>query len=243
MDKTTHIATVLFLVCVFFGVADSFVPSSIPSRTVHVSSLSWQRNSRSVLRVAAGIDPSSDVTSDDDDFPNAIGVSNALFPERLNIIYDSKCSVCRWEVDFLRSRMEDLAERRGTVGMDLFRFTDLESSDGYDEDDPRNGGVSYEDGMRMFMAVRPDGSKLHGVQVFREAYAIADLGWVFALTRTPLIGKMADAAYKVFARFRTDLTRGAPVDDIIKNYYAHEKVLGDNKGGECVPCKEKSLFD
>lgn len=139
--------------------------------------------------------------------------------------------------------MEGLSDKSDGE-MDLFRFTDLESFDGYDDEDPRNGGVSYEEAMRTFIAVRPDGSKLHGVEVFREAYDIVGLGWVFALTRIPLVGKVADAAYKGFARFRTDLTRGAPVDDIITRYYEREQAMrsgGGEDGGECGPCKEKSL--
>lgn len=33
--------------------------------------------------------------------------STQLFPEQLNVIYDSKCSVCQWEVDYLQSQMEE----------------------------------------------------------------------------------------------------------------------------------------
>ena len=51
-----------------------------------------------------------------------------LFPERLNIIYDSKCSVCQWEVDNLTYLMSKLpgADKEPK----LIRFTDLESDDG-----------------------------------------------------------------------------------------------------------------
>ena len=64
--------------------------------------------------------------------------STQLFPEQLNIIYDSKCSVCQWEVDYLQSQMDKYFANRGP----LIRFTDLESRD-YDENNPANGGVTY----------------------------------------------------------------------------------------------------
>eukprot|EP00562_Extubocellulus_spinifer_P027235 CAMPEP_0178658494 /NCGR_PEP_ID=MMETSP0698-20121128/26019_1 /TAXON_ID=265572 /ORGANISM="Extubocellulus spinifer, Strain CCMP396" /LENGTH=187 /DNA_ID=CAMNT_0020300883 /DNA_START=17 /DNA_END=577 /DNA_ORIENTATION=+ len=131
-----------------------------------------------------------------------------LFPERLNLIFDSKCSVCQWEVDNLAYLMSKLPPRH--VGeQSLLRFTDLESDDGYDESDPANGGVTYEDGMRSFRAVRPDGSVISGVEVFKEAYAIVDFGWVWGWTKTPWLRKLADWGYKFFASIRTDVTRGA----------------------------------
>ena len=42
-----------------------------------------------------------------------------LFTEDLNLIFDSKCGVCQWEVDFLRDRDTD-----GKLA-----FTDLEAED------------------------------------------------------------------------------------------------------------------
>ena len=70
--------------------------------------------------------------------------NNPLFPEKLNIIYDSKCSVCQFEVDYLQARID---EHFGG-SREMIRFTDLEAEEGYDESDPVNGGVTYEIGMR-----------------------------------------------------------------------------------------------
>ena len=72
--------------------------------------------------------------------------SGLLFPEQLNIIFDSKCNVCQFEVDHLQSRIDKFFG-----GKSLIRFTDLESKEGYDESDPANGGVTYEMGMRYEM--------------------------------------------------------------------------------------------
>lgn len=39
-----------------------------------------------------------------------------LFPEQLNLIYDSRCSVCRMEIEFLQKRMSQRASKRRKKG-------------------------------------------------------------------------------------------------------------------------------
>ena len=154
-----------------------------------------------------------------------------LFPERLNIIYDAKCSVCRWEVDHLTYLMSKLPGAEENPK--LIRFTDLESDDGYDESDPVNGGVTYVDGMRSFRAVRPDGSTIKGIDVFKEAYSIVQFGWLWQWTNTPWLRSIADWGYKLFASIRTNVTRGSNVEDLINQHY-------DKSGSdECEQCKQK----
>ena len=154
-----------------------------------------------------------------------------LFPERLNIIYDSKCSVCQWEVDNLTYLMSKLpgAERETK----LIRFTDLESDDGYDESDLANGGITYEDGMRSFRAVRPDGTTIKGIDVFKEAYSVVEFGWLWQWTNTPWLRGIADWGYKIFASIRTDVTRGSRVEDLINRHYS------TSDSDDCEPCKRK----
>ena len=78
-----------------------------------------------------------------------------------------------------------------------------------------NGGVSYEAAMRSFTVVRDDGEVLEGTAAFAAAYEAVGLGWLFGFTRVPVVGPLAEAGYKVFARFRTDVTRGMGVDELI----------------------------
>jgi hypothetical protein len=47
------------------------------------------------------------------------------------------------------------------------------------------------------------------------AAAAVGLGWLFGFTRVPVVGELAEGGYKVFAWFRTDLTRGVGVDELI----------------------------
>ena len=132
----------------------------------------------------------------------------ALFPESLNLIYDGECGVCRWEVEHLRSL--------GAAGR--VTFTDLE--DAYDDDAPRNAGVSYARGMAAITAVRADGEVLTGLPAFEAAYEAVGFGWLFGLTKLPLVGRLLGAGYAAFARVRTNLTRGRALADLLAEHEA-----------------------
>lgn len=160
-------------------------------------------------------------------------ISDPLFDEKLNIIYDSKCSVCQFEVNYLQDRMD---KHFGNSNKPLIRFTDLESEEGYDEGDPANGGVTYEMGMKSFHAVKSNGEVLHGVPVFREAYEIVDREWVWEVTKYPIIGSLVSQGYDIFARIRTQLTRGSSVEDLIEIHQQRSEQ-------ECEPCQRRANTD
>ena len=147
--------------------------------------------------------------------------SARIFPEDLNLIYDSKCGVCQWEVDFLRSRD---SEGRLT-------YTDLESED-FEENVPRNGYLDYETALASFHAVKADGTLLKGMPVFQEAYAAVGLGWVWNVYNNPLAARFFDLGYSIFAKYRTDLTRGSSLEAL----YAARRVA---RAGE--PCPQAPL--
>jgi len=150
--------------------------------------------------------------------PHACASPARLFPQELNLIYDSKCGVCQWEVDFLRSRD---SEGRLT-------YTDLESED-FEEGVPRNGYLTYETALASFHAVRADGTLLKGMPVFQEAYAAVGLGWVWSVYNNPLAARFLDLGYSLFARYRTDLTRGSSLESL----YAARRVVRAGK-----PCPQ-----
>jgi predicted DCC family thiol-disulfide oxidoreductase YuxK len=60
--------------------------------------------------------------------------------------------------------------------------------------------------MARMHAVRPDGSLVEGVEVFRRAYAALGLGWLLAPTAWPDLRQLSDAGYRWFARNRGRLT-------------------------------------
>ena len=149
--------------------------------------------------------------------PRACAPPARIFPQDLNLIYDSKCGVCQFEVDFLRSRD---SEGRLT-------YTDLESED-FEEGVPRNGYLTYETALASFHAVKADGTLIKGMPVFQEAYAAVGLGWVWNVYNNPLAARFLDFGYSLFARYRTDLTRGSSLESL----YAARRVA---RAGEPCP--------
>ena len=171
----------------------------------------------------------------------AADISDRLFPEEVNIIYDSKCNVCKLEIDFLRRRDERLAKQRVTNGaapQARLRFTDLESGN-YNAKDPVNGGVTYEVGMASMHAVTSDGKVLSGVPVFALAYEQVSLGWLFAITKIPWVKRIADKVYDIFAKYRTRITRGQSVESLIEVYRQKRALEEQQKADDCEVCQEK----
>ena len=131
--------------------------------------------------------------------------SNArLFEENLNILYDRKCSLCRVEIDFLKKK--DGMNKR-------LRFTDVEN-ELFDDRDPENGGVSYEDAMKKIHVITSSGQKILGVHAIRAAYDEVGLGWIYSFLSIPFVGATADIVYDAWAGVRTNITRGESLDDI-----------------------------
>jgi predicted DCC family thiol-disulfide oxidoreductase YuxK len=167
-------------------------------------------------------------------------MSTRLFPEELNVIYDSKCSVCKLEIDWLSRRDERL-----NVPQRKLKMTDLESDD-YDANDPANGKVGYRQGMEAIHAVTPDGKLLSGVPVFSIAYEQVGLGWLFAVTQWPILSSVVGWGYDVFAKYRTYITRGSSVDELVRIYEERRQVvraqqtatMGD---GECEVCQTSQV--
>ena len=107
--------------------------------------------------------------------------------------------------------MDILAHRdirlNGTAGVRKLRLTDIES-ESYDSTDPINGGVSYAKGMAAIHAVMPNGCVIEGVPVFVKAYDLVHLGWLFRFMEYPIMKSIVYWGYRVFARYRTIVTRG-----------------------------------
>ena len=151
-----------------------------------------------------------------------------LFPEEMNILYDSKCNVCKLEIDFLERRD---ARVNGTHQRRL-RFTDLESG-AYEEADPANGGISYAKGMAAMHGVTREGRVYEGVEVFRRAYQAVGLGWLFTITTWPVISWLADRAYDVFAKYRTVVTRGKTMDRLVQEYQERRALQQQMNDASC----------
>lgn len=132
---------------------------------------------------------------------------------KLNLLYDSKCAVCQWEVDNLRS-----------LGCgESIQFTDLEDTQ---YDPQQNGDVGYREAMERITAVTADGEVVQGLEVFARCYDVVGLGWLFGVTRLPVVGALLERAYEAFAVVRTLLTRGRSIDALVKERQEREAAGG-----------------
>ncbi len=109
------------------------------------------------------------------------------------ILYDGDCPLCRREIRML----ERLDRGRGRLGRIDIAAPDF---------DARRYGRDLQTLMARIHGVRPDGTVVEGVEVFRRAYAAVGRGWLLAWTGWPGLSWLADAAYRWFARNRLRLT-------------------------------------
>ena len=119
----------------------------------------------------------------------------------LTLLYDGGCPLCVREVTFLRRRDRDQS----------IRFIDVDAQDYCPED---WCGISYRQAMARIHAIQADGTVLTDVEVFREAYRLIGLGWLYAPTRWPMLGPVVDALYRVWARYRLQITNRASLDQL-----------------------------
>ena len=132
-------------------------------------------------------------------------MSSPSKPE-LTLLYDGGCPLCLREVSFLRRR--DLSRNPQQPRL---AFVDIDAAD---YDPSRHGGISYREAMGRIHAIQADGRVLRDVAVFRSAYQLIGLGWLYAPTAWPLIGPIADGLYGLWARWRLQLTRRPDLDQL-----------------------------
>lgn len=118
------------------------------------------------------------------------------------ILIDGACPLCRREGEFLRR----LDRGRGLLGLEDISCPDFE---------PQRFGATLPDMMGRIHGVKPDGTILTGLAVFRHAYRLVSppLGLLWAPTGWPGLRWAFDRLYILFARNRHRLTgRRAPCD-------------------------------
>jgi predicted DCC family thiol-disulfide oxidoreductase YuxK len=124
-----------------------------------------------------------------------IASSKASLPSwKIKLLYDGECPLCVREVNFLRKK---------DAGRGLVAFVDI-ADDSYTPE--ANGNIDFETAMGRIHAVLPDGTVIKNVEVFRRVYETLGMGWIYALTKLPVIGFIADALYGIWADWRLRLT-------------------------------------
>jgi predicted DCC family thiol-disulfide oxidoreductase YuxK len=155
-------------------------------------------------------------------------VSTATQPWRIKLLYDGECPLCLREVSFLQKR---------DAGRGLVAFVDI-ADDSYKSED--NGNIDYKTAMGRIHAVLPDGTVVKNVEVFRRVYEALGMGWIYAITKLPIVGFVADSLYEIWADWRLKLT-GRPDLATIERDRADRAAGGDRTQRLCNlegRCKE-----
>ncbi len=113
---------------------------------------------------------------------------------KIKLLYDGECPLCMREVNFLQKR---------DAGRGLVAFVDIAADDYTAE---ANGGVDFETAMGRIHAVLPDDTVVQKVEVFRRVYEVLGLGWIYAMTKIPVVGWLANVLYDFWAERRLALT-------------------------------------
>lgn len=124
---------------------------------------------------------------------------------KIKLLYDGQCPLCLREVNFLKKHDAD----RGLVA-----FVDI-ADDRYTAE--ANGGVDFATAMGRIHAVLPDGTVIKNVEVFRRVYEILGMGWIYALTKLPIIGHIANVLYERWADWRLHLTGRPDLETILSD--------------------------
>lgn len=124
----------------------------------------------------------------------------------LTLLYDGGCPLCLREVAVLRRR-----DQRLQPGAPRLAFVDI---DALDYNPAAHGGITYREAMGRIHGLRADGTVLRDVEVFREAYRLVGLGWLYAPTAWPLLRPVVDGAYGLWARWRLPMTGRPELDQL-----------------------------
>ena len=149
--------------------------------------------------------------------PNQIDRASESTNWKIKLLYDGECPLCLREVNFLLKR---------DAGRGIVDFVDIADLNYQPED---NGGVDFETAMGRIHAVLPDGTVIKNVEVFRRVYEELGMGWIYAVTKLPLVGGMADWLYDIWADWRLALTGRPNLTEVIAQ--REEKLR--SKPGRC----------
>jgi predicted DCC family thiol-disulfide oxidoreductase YuxK len=124
----------------------------------------------------------------------------------LTILYDGGCPLCVREVRFLEQR-----DRRLHPSAPRLAFVDIDAGD---YEPATHGGISYGEAMGRIHALEASGEVVKDVDVFRRAYLLIGLGWLYAPTGWPLLAPLVNALYAFWASVRLRITGRPSLDQL-----------------------------
>lgn len=134
---------------------------------------------------------------------NQIDRSSKATDWKIKLLYDGECPLCVREVNFLLKR---------DAGRGIVKFVDIADLNYQPEE---HGGIDFETAMGRIHAVLPDGTVIKNVEVFRRVYEELGMGWVYAITKLPVLGAIADWLYNIWADWRLTLTGRPNLAEIV----------------------------
>ena len=123
---------------------------------------------------------------------------------KLTLLFDGACPFCRREVNFLHAR--DVCQS--------ICFVDIDSPN-YQAQDYL--GITYREAMGRIHAINSSGQIIKDVSVFREAYRLVGLGWIYVPTTWPLLGPSVEKFYQIWTRWRLILTMRDSLEQLCDN--------------------------
>lgn len=123
---------------------------------------------------------------------------------KIELLYDGLCPLCMREVNFLRQQ---------DSGRGIVSFVDIADSNYLPEE---HGGIDFATAMGRIHAVLPDGTTIKDVAVFRRIYEELGMGWIYAITKLPVIGSIADWLYGIWADWRLTLTGRPNLETLVE---------------------------
>ena len=127
---------------------------------------------------------------------------------QLTLLYDGGCPLCLREVTFLQRR-----DRRLHPSEPRLAFVDINRAE---YNPAEHADISYRTAMGRIHAIAADGEVLRDVAVFRAAYQLIGLGWLYAPTAWPLLQPLANGLYGIWARWRLRLTGRPNLDQLCR---------------------------
>ena len=137
---------------------------------------------------------------------------------QIKLLYDGECPLCVREVNFLTKK---------DAGRGIVNFVDIAS---LDYDPKANAGIDFATAMGRIHAILPNGTIVKNVEAFRLVYEYLGIGWIYAATKIPLVGAIADWIYGIWADWRLKLTRRPDIDIIIAE---RQKKLNSSNSQRC----------
>ena len=136
---------------------------------------------------------------------------------KVKLLYDGDCPLCMREVNFLQKKDQ---------GQGLVKLVNIADSN-YNPDE--HCDIDYRSAMGRIHAILPDGTILRDIEAFRYVYEVLGMGWIYAVTKLPLVGKFANLVYGIWAKLRLPLTGRPDLETII----TQRKAQGECNSGLC----------